>query len=153
MKLIINPDPNIDFIDFDFIAVRIYENKYGTIAEFKTRNGSYIGINLSLYGYKYINKLANPSMYFYDERVINGDDLQELSKDATVIVINEDTDDNDRSYLRMVIYDHNSRYDYPSINHSSQYMTFKMYTRGDHNDDSPIYFVDNRISKPNFEDL
>lgn len=153
MKLIINPDSNINFIDFDFIAVRIYENKYGTIAEFKTRNGNYIGINLSIYGYKYINKFANLSMYFYDERVINGDDLQELSKDATVIVINENTDDNGRSYLRMVIYDHNSRYDYPSINRSSQYMTFKMYTRGDHNDDSPIYFVDNRMGKPNFEDL
>lgn len=153
IRVVVDKDPFNDFIDLNFIAVRIYENKYGTIAEFKSKNGSYIGINLSLYGYKYIHKLTNPSMYFYDERVLIGDNLQELSKDATVIVINEDTDDKGRSYLCMVIYDHNSRYDYPSINHSSQYMTFKMYTRGDHNDDSPIYFVDNRMSKPNFEDL
>jgi len=154
VRLVVDKDPFNNFIDLDFIAVRIYENKYGTIAEFKSKNGSYLGINLSLYGYKYIHKLTNPSMYFYDERIVNGDNLQELSKEATVIVISDNTDSENRYYQKMVIYDHDSRHDIWDISRSSQYMKFKMYTRKDYEEDnSPIYFVDNRMSRPKYEDL
>lgn len=154
IRALVDKDPFNIFIDLDFIAVRIYENKYGTIAEFKSKNGSYIRINLSLYGYKYIHKLANPSMYFYDERIVNGDSFQELSKDATVIVIYDKTDSKNRYYQNMVIYDHNSRYDISDISYSSQCMSFKRYTCKDYEgDNSPIYFADNRMSRPKYEDL